>query len=349
MTRHNKKVGFAKTLFGYLLIPFYYLGLALTSSIIILQAILTFIRRKTVKFKNPPYFKPRSIFPGREPPIMSNPGRKKFKLQGEVDYRKLNEGFGGAYERIAYTNILKKIASRFKVKKILELNATYIAGVPAFNSCLLAQAGYDLTVTIHSRDYYDALHAWEIAGLANKVKIIQWDNDFKTPFKDKEFDLVWNHLAVEHYQDPLPLIKEMARVAKKAVVTLTLSPWNLGFISHFLWHKFSGKNWDHGYMRNTLIPTMEKFHQRANLKLIESGGCDDPASPDTVDAKMGESMTYFDALPKFISQRWVWSAINPRCQNHFFVKFFWFLERAYPEWFRRLTSHHLYTASIRKA
>jgi len=209
-------------------------------------------------------------------------------------------------------------------------------------------AGYDLIITVHSRDYWDALHAWEIAGLKDKVKIIKWDDDFKTPFKTGEFDLVWNHLAVEHYLDPTPLLTEMRRVSKKLVVTMTLSPFNLGFIGHFIWHKVTGKLWDHGFIRNTLISTMEKLHRKVGLRVIQSGGCDDPATPDTVDSKMGESMTYLDALPKVIRGRWVWTAINPACQSHWLVKVFWFMERKYPEWFRRLTAHHLYTASIKK-
>jgi SAM-dependent methyltransferase len=344
-----KKIKFIiKELLGHLLIPVYYLGLFSSSAILVVQAILTFIKRKTVKFKNPPYFKQRSIFPTGQKQIISNPNWKKFKFKGKVDYQKLNEGFGGAYERIAYTNILKKLLKKYKAKNVLELNATYIAGVPAFNSSILAQEGYQTTVTVHTRDYLDALHAWRVAGLENKVKLIEWNDDFKTPFKDNQFDLVWNHLAVEHYKDPLPLIKEMTRVSKKLVATMTLSPYNLGFISHYLWHKLTGKTWDHGFIKNTLIMTMEKLHYQAGLKVIESGGCDDPTTPDTVDSKMGESMTYFDALPKAISDKWVWSAISLKSKNHWLVKFFWFLEKAYPEWFRRLTAHHLYTASIKK-
>lgn len=339
-------VKFFKQVWSYFLIPVYFIGLTATSLLLLSQVVLTFVRRKS-KYRRQPYFKQRSIFATDEPPIISH-SRQRGKLKGKIDFSKLDEGFGGAYERVAYTNILRSLAKRHGVKKVLELNSTYIAGVPAFNSSILAQKGYDLTITVHGRDYPDALHVWKMAGLADKVKIVKWDKDFKTPFKDKEFDLVWNHLAVEHYHDPLPLIKEMTRVSKKLVVTMTLSPWNLGFIMHWFWHKMSGKEWDHGYIKNTLISTMEKLHKQAGLRVVESGGCDDPTHMDTVDAKMGGSMTYFDSLPQFIRKRWVWTAANPVCQKHWLVKFFWFLERSYPEWFRRITAHHLYTASVKK-
>lgn len=330
------------------LIPVYFLGLLGSSLFLLGQVFLTAIRKQLGQTGRRPYFKPRSIFPADEKPIVSNPQWRKFKFRGRVNYSKLNEGFGGAYERVAYTNILESLAKRYGVKRILELSSTYIAGVPAFNSALLVQAGFEVTVTVHRRDYPDAVHAWELAGLGKKVKIVKWDDDFKTPFKKGEFDLVWNHLAVEHYKDPLPLLEEMKRVSRKLVVTMTLSPWNLGFLGHWLWHGATGKDWDHGFIKNTLISTMEKLHRKAGLRVIESGGCDDPTTPDTVDGQLGGSMTYLDAMPKFVRQRWVWSAINPACQDHFLVKFFWFLERAYPEWFRRLTAHHLYTASLKK-
>lgn len=270
------------------------------------------------------------------------------KRKKAIEYWKVDDGLGGSYERIAYSNVVEKLARRHKVKKILELNSTFIAGVPAFNSGILAQKGFDVTITVHSRDYKDALEVWEIVGLAEKVKIIKWDDDFKTSFKTNQFDLVWNHLAFEHYPDPLSLVKEMVRVSNNLVINFTLSPFNIGFPIHWLLHKVTRKPWDHGFFKNTLISTMEKVHRQAGLKIVESGGCDDPPWMDTVDLEMGGSMRYFDVWPKTISDRWVWGATNPAVQNHWLVKLLWDWETSMPEWFRRLTAHHLYTASKKK-
>lgn len=266
----------------------------------------------------------------------------------KIHFWKVDDGLGGSYERIAYSQIVEKLAKKHAVKKILELNSTFIAGVPAFNSGILAQKGFDVTITVHSRDYKEALEVWEIVDLADKVKIIKWDDDLATPFKKGEFDLVWNHLAFEHYQDPLPLVKEMARVSNNLVINFTLSPFNIGFPIHWLIHKVTGKPWDHGFFKNTLISTMEKTHRQAGLKIAESGGCDDPPWMDTVDFEMGGSMRYFDVWPEAISKKWVWGATNPAVQSHWMVKLLWSWEKAMPEWFRRLTAHHLYTASRKK-
>lgn len=262
------------------------------------------------------------------------------------NYIKLNEGLGGAYERIAYSNIIARIARQLNAKTILELNATYIAGIPGFNSCLLAQKGeFDIYITVHSRDIEDAHHVWELTGLKNKVTIYKHDNDIKTPFAPERFDLVWNHLAFEHHKDPQPLIKEMKRLAKLGIITLTLSPFNLGFTTHWLTHKLSGKPYDHGYFKNTLISTMQKAHKKEGLVEIENGACDVPPWLDTVDAQMGGSMTYTDNYPTFMRNNWIWTSIDPECQTHWLTSLLWSWEAAMPSWFKKAVGHHLYVAS----
>jgi SAM-dependent methyltransferase len=261
------------------------------------------------------------------------------------DYHKMDEGLGGAYEHIAISNIIEKAARKYGCTKILELNSTFIAGLPGFNSALFAQRGFEVTITVHSRDYQDALEAWRLAGLGDKVTIVRWDDDFHTDFEDGQFDIVWNHLAFEHYKDPLPLVREMKRIAKSMVINMTLSPWNVGFPVHWLIHKIGRKKWDHGYFKNTLISSMAKAHEETGLTFVEAGGCDDPPWIDTVDFNMGESMRYFDAFPAFISRNWRWNSVDPSVQDHFLIRLLWGWERMMPEWFRRYTAHHLYIIS----
>jgi len=266
----------------------------------------------------------------------------------QINIEEINEGIGGTYERIAYSNIIKRLAQEHSCRTILELGATFIAGLPGFNSCLLAQDGFDVTVTVHSRDFSETIQIWKKTNFQGKSEIIEWNDNLKTNFSDNQFDLVWNHLAFEHYKNPLPLVREMKRISKKMVVNLTLSPWNIGFPLHWFTHKLQGKHWDHGYFKNTLISTMEETHREAGLKIFESGGCDAPPWMDTVDAKMGDTMTYFDYTPNFVKEKWIWNSALPACQNHWMVKLFWDWEKNMPEWFRRLTAHHLYTASLKK-
>lgn len=260
-------------------------------------------------------------------------------------YVKLNEGMGGAYERIAYTNIIKHWAEEYNCRDILELCGTYIAGIPGFNSCLLAQNGFRPVVTVHERDYADTLEAWDMLGLTDRATIIQWNYGSKTPFKDQEFDIVWNHLAFENYDNPAILVNEMKRISKKLVMNLTLNPFNFGYWIHWAGHIIQRDPWDHGKPATAMLRTIERVHRECGLKHVESGALDMPPWMDTVNGQIGGSMTYADTLPDSLSSKWTWCSPDPQCQNHRLVKLFWGWERTVPEWFRRLMSHHLYVIS----
>jgi len=264
-------------------------------------------------------------------------------MSDEIEYWKLTDGLGGTYERIAYGAVIERLADRYGAQSILELGATYIAGVPGFNSAMLAQDGYEVTILVHPRDYEDTIHAWKLAKLYDHVRIIKWKSYFATPFKDGEFDIVWNHLAFEHYKDPTPLVREMKRVSNKLVINFTLSPYNLGFMLHWLTHKLKRKKWDHGYIRNCLISTMKKVHEQLGLKPIEWGGCDAPPWLDTVDAVVAGSMKYMTNLMG--EKKWVWCIVDARSREHWIVRKLWKIEYLMPNWFRTLVAHHLYVAS----
>jgi SAM-dependent methyltransferase len=263
-----------------------------------------------------------------------------------VDYSVLDDGLGAAYERIAFSEIIKAYAERFGARKLLELNATFIAGIPGFNSCILAQDGYDVTITVHSRDYAETLEAWKLAGLGDRVKVLEWDDDLATPFAAGEFDMVWNHLVFEHYRDPTKLVREMARVSNNLVMNLTLNPTNIGFPLHWAYHKITRTRWDHGFIRNTLISTMKRTHQCAGLVPVGWGGVDTPPWIDTVDLQLGGSMQYVGGAVG--SKRWVWASTNPATRQHPLVRTVWRWERLLPEWYRTLVAHHRYAVSAKR-
>jgi len=262
-----------------------------------------------------------------------------------MDIFEINEGIGGAYERLAYSAVIKKLAAEHGCRSILELGATYIAGVPGFNSCLLADAGFDVTILVHPRDLAETQAIWSTYKTPGKVTILEGSDLLSTQFSEGQFDLVWNHLAFEHYPQPQKLVAEMSRIAKKIVINLTLSPWNVGFPLHWLGHKLHNKPWDHGYFGHTTIAAMEKAHQQENLVHLESGGCDVPPWMDTVDAQLGGTMTYLDYAPGAIKKSWKWNSVDPKTQNHGLIKMLLGWEAAMPDWFRRCAAHHLYVAS----
>jgi hypothetical protein len=261
-------------------------------------------------------------------------------------YEICSEGLGGAFERIAYSNHIMRLAKQYNCKSILELNASYIAGIPGFNSCILAQNGFDVTVAVKERDYEDTKHVWELTGL--KTNIVKINSSFKTSFANNSYDFVYNHLAFDQYKNPRPLVDEMYRISRKLIMNLTLSPYNYGYWIHLLNHKMQHKAWDHGYREMATIPAMVKIHKEYPVNIIETGACDIPPWMDTIDAKMGDSMTYLDVFPHKVRSKWVWTSVNPECQNNKLVKMLWSWELALPMWFKKYACHHLYIASVKR-
>lgn len=283
--------------------------------------------------------------------VMTKPVDIKFHSRAGVTpetYRKLNEGLGGCYERIVISNIMLRLMKEHNVKSMLELNATYIAGVPGFNSVIFKQEGYDVALSVRPRDYKDTIRAWTMTGLLDGMRIVKLDSDIETPFGDNEFDLVWNHLALDQYKDPLPLVREMARISNNLVLNLTLTPYNYGFLLHKFMHWQQHKPWDHGYANNAIIPAIKKTHEKAGLIPLEWGGVDCPPWMDTVDEHFDGSMTYIDHYPKRVRDKWIWCSANPECREHWLVKLLWSWEEAMPTWFKILVSHHLYVASTKR-
>lgn len=57
---------------------------------------------------------------------------------------------------------------------------------------------------------------------------------FKTPFKDNSYDIVWSQGLIEHFDDPLSIVKEHVRVCKKNGYTLVSVPYDKSYMK--LWH-----------------------------------------------------------------------------------------------------------------
>lgn len=256
-------------------------------------------------------------------------------------YDQFDDGLGGAYERIALFRVIDRWAKRFGLKTILEHNATFICGVPAFNSFLFAKAGYRVTVAVHSRDYRLAEKVWRESGYLPKIRLIRWDDDLDMPFKDNSFDIVWNHLVVEQYchPDPQPLIREMKRLSRKLVYTSTLNPYGIGCWIHLITHKIKNKLWNHGSFRFMQVKELKRIYEKTGLTPVDSGGVDCPPWIDTGDSQIQGSMTY---VKNALGRLWLWSLLDPLLIDHWPIPLFCWLEDNLPHSFKTFNSHHLY-------
>jgi len=102
--------------------------------------------------------------------------------------------------------------------------------------------------------------------LGQKIKLIEGDI-LKMPFDDKTFDLIFSDGLLEHYKNPIGIVSELERVVKKNGIVATFVP---NLISYWLFIKrFKlGKIKEYRFSLKKLV----ELHERAGLKIIESGG-----------------------------------------------------------------------------
>ena len=101
-------------------------------------------------------------------------------------------------------------------------------------------------------------------------------NILEMPFKDNEFDLVYNSGVLEHFKEPQNLkgTKEMARVTKKDGHVIIIMPnkycfWYRAY--KILTIKLTGK-WEFGYEEEYSINRLKDLARRAGLKIVKTFG-----------------------------------------------------------------------------
>lgn len=121
---------------------------------------------------------------------------------------------------------LKKITKKNKNKKILEPGCG--AGLM---SALLAKENQVTVLDLSQKALLMAKKTFKEQ--KSKGEFIQGDL-FNMPFKDEEFDIVWNQGVLEHFSNPSLAMKEMARVTKKGGYIVIFIPAYLSPL-HFIW------------------------------------------------------------------------------------------------------------------
>ena len=108
--------------------------------------------------------------------------------------------------------------------------------------CLLSLMGaevtlldYDRTALAHSRDCARRL------GVDSRVRFVQADL-FSMPLPPHTFDLVWNDGVVEHFADPVKVVRAMSEMAKPGgrVLVTTPSKWTLHTALIRPWKRWKG-------------------------------------------------------------------------------------------------------------
>ncbi len=133
-------------------------------------------------------------------------------------FRDRDEGLGTTYERFVLHRHFERLKAEFGVTSVLECPSFGMTGVSGINSMWWAARGVSVTVVDHDARRRVAIEqVWREVGLPVATTLCDPRYDV-LPFSDKIFDMGWNFAALLFVRDVRPLLAELARVVKKAIV-----------------------------------------------------------------------------------------------------------------------------------
>lgn len=112
--------------------------------------------------------------------------------------------------------------------------------------------------------------------LENKARFSFVSDDLlRLPFKNQEFDIVWNGGVMEHFkgEERHKIFTEVYKVCGKGGVYVAIVP-NYLTIFKVLWQKYQEKKgtWQYGYQRNFTIFELRKRMKACGFKILSEDG-----------------------------------------------------------------------------
>ena len=216
-----------------------------------------------------------------------------------------DEGIGIASERFFMARIIKDIMTKYSIKTVLEAPVDGLMGIPGMNSVYFARLGAKVTIASPSKALLEnAQKFWQKLNLIRSVRFVH-DPDFRFPFKNKSYDLVWNYCTFERFKDN-DLLNQMKKISKNLILLTTQNRYNYGYLIHKLYHQKKKEVWDHGYSDLMDLANLKKICKRNKLKVLQAGVFDIPPWFDTFD------MHTRGLGKKFVGdeKKWYWSALQ---------------------------------------
>ncbi|RMH69197.1 MAG: class I SAM-dependent methyltransferase [Gemmatimonadetes bacterium] len=277
----------------------------------------------------------------------------------------LDEGKGTAYERYALNIFLEQLVDRLKFKKVCEVPANGVMGVPGIKSLVLAMCGCEVTLVNPSPKAIEEMKKiWQSLKLEANFVVADYH---QTGLPENAFDFVWNFCVFEHFEDPQAVIAEMARLSNRYVFMEIQNVHNIGLPLHRLYHWLRREPWDHGDMTKMKYTEVVKFYKACGLDIFEIDCTDMPPWPD-INMKISggnEPIDYTEYGDEFANLR---PSVTPKPADKvaadwrrvygnpppfewwMYLLKWWFytIEKFSPRWFRMFYGHHPYVIGLKK-
>jgi ubiquinone/menaquinone biosynthesis C-methylase UbiE len=172
-------------------------------------------------------------------------------------------------------SVLKAILNQGPVKglKILEVGAG-----SGRDSIALAKAGAEVFILDYSEEALNVCRGvlqYAPTDPAQQAPVnlhlVQGDA-FNSPFPSETFDIVFHQGLAEHFKDPLPLIKENARLLKKGGFCLCDVPQTFHLYTALKHILIAFGKWFAGWETQFTMPQLRKLMKNADLEIVYSYG-----------------------------------------------------------------------------
>ncbi len=140
-----------------------------------------------------------------------------------------NEGLGSSYERIMLNRMLSRLQQRYGFTTLLEAPSFGFTGLSGINSLGVAQQhGVHATVVDTDRERLALIQGlWQEAH--TPMTPVAVESYLKLPFENQSFDCSWNFASLWFAEEPAVLLKELARVTRKAIIISVPNQYGLGY------------------------------------------------------------------------------------------------------------------------
>jgi ubiquinone/menaquinone biosynthesis C-methylase UbiE len=164
-------------------------------------------------------------------------------------------------------SVFKAILDMGSVKglKILEVGAG-----TGRDSLALAHAGATVFILDYSEESLKI--GTELAAAALKNLHLVQGNAFNSPFPSETFDIVFHQGLAEHFKEPLPLLKENARLLKKGGFCLCDVPQTFHLYTLLKHILIACDKWFAGWETEFTMPQLKKLMKSADLEVVYSYG-----------------------------------------------------------------------------
>jgi len=148
--------------------------------------------------------------------------------------RKEVEVFGVTYDRYVLLQLHKILVRRLGLHEVVEMPSHGAKAAGSLYSIGFGLCGANVTLV---NPEMEMMKGWDELGIADRVRVVEDVDVYRTGFEEGRFDLSWNFVTWTELADPPVYLEEMKRISKRYVLLVTCNNFQPGYPWHRLIHR----------------------------------------------------------------------------------------------------------------